>query len=228
MKVRIRPSANLMRWFTPGLHVKRWLLLLFVAVVMISLAAGYLLRDLYSASIEFPPWVQDATLQFLPRSDPRPVLRARRRRAHRARLLQAEPVDPGAIPPRARQHGSRPCRAALQVPLACQGSPAGRDRWRHRALRAAQRREEVHRQHRGDRHRRRRRWFERTPARGISRPPTRRHPAVPDRARRDRATDDRAVPVPVRRRGCTLRALLRESLHHRDGGDHRRFRARHP
>ena len=67
MKVRIRPSANLMRWFTPGLHVKRWLLLLFVAVVMISLAAGYLLRDLYSASIEFPPWVQDATLQFLPR-----------------------------------------------------------------------------------------------------------------------------------------------------------------
>ena len=49
MKVRIRPSANLMRWFTPGLHVKRWLLLLFVAIVMISLAAGYLLRDLYSA-----------------------------------------------------------------------------------------------------------------------------------------------------------------------------------
>jgi len=67
MKVRIRPSANLMRWFTPGLHVKRWLLLLFVAVVMISLAAGYLLRDLYSASIVFPSWVQDATLQFLPR-----------------------------------------------------------------------------------------------------------------------------------------------------------------
>ena len=49
MKVRIRPSANLMRWFTPGLHVKRWLLLLFLAIVMISLAAGYILRDLYSA-----------------------------------------------------------------------------------------------------------------------------------------------------------------------------------
>ena len=40
MKVRIRPSANMMRWFTPGLHVKRWLLLLFVAIVMISLAVG--------------------------------------------------------------------------------------------------------------------------------------------------------------------------------------------
>ena len=49
MKVRIRPSTNLMRWFTPGLHVKRWLLLLFVAIVMIGLAAAYFLRDLYSA-----------------------------------------------------------------------------------------------------------------------------------------------------------------------------------
>ena len=67
MKVRIRPSANLMRWFTPGLHVKRWLLLLFLAIVMISLAAGYILRDLYSASITFPSWVGDLTLQFLPR-----------------------------------------------------------------------------------------------------------------------------------------------------------------
>src|SRR5580704_933617 len=67
MKVRIRPSANLMRWFTPGLHVKRWLLLLFVAIVMISLAVGYLLRDLYSASFVFPSFVGDLTLQFLPR-----------------------------------------------------------------------------------------------------------------------------------------------------------------
>src|SRR5579863_156771 len=67
MKVRIRPSANMMRWFTPGLHVKRWLLLLFAAVVMISLAAGYILRDIYSTSGGFPSWVGEATLQFLPR-----------------------------------------------------------------------------------------------------------------------------------------------------------------
>jgi hypothetical protein len=67
MKARFRPSANLMRWFTPGLHVKRWLLLLFFAIVMISLAAGYILRDLYSAPFVFPSWVGDVTLQFLPR-----------------------------------------------------------------------------------------------------------------------------------------------------------------
>src|ERR1700693_5410990 len=67
MKARFRPSENLMRWFTPGLHVKRWLILLFVAIVMISLAVGYLLRDLYSARIAFPAYVGDLTLQFLPR-----------------------------------------------------------------------------------------------------------------------------------------------------------------
>src|SRR5580693_6747767 len=67
MKVRIRPSTNLMRWFTPGLHVKRWLLLLFFAIVMISLAAAYLLRDLYSTPFYFPAWVGTLTLQFLPR-----------------------------------------------------------------------------------------------------------------------------------------------------------------
>src|ERR1700680_2157822 len=67
MRTRFRPSVNLMRWFTPGLHVKRWLGLLFFAIVMISLAAGYILRDLYSAQITFPSWVGDVTLQFLPR-----------------------------------------------------------------------------------------------------------------------------------------------------------------
>src|ERR1700680_2821323 len=67
MRTRFRPSVNLMRWFTPGLHVKRWLGLLFFAIVMISLAAGYILRDLYSAHITFPSWGGDVTLHFLPR-----------------------------------------------------------------------------------------------------------------------------------------------------------------
>jgi len=67
VKTRVRPSQNLRLWFTPGLHVKRWLLLLFAAVVMISLAVGYILRDVYSANVRFPDWVGYATLQFLPR-----------------------------------------------------------------------------------------------------------------------------------------------------------------
>ena len=35
-----------MRWFIPGLYIKRWLLLLFASIVMISLAVGYVLRDI--------------------------------------------------------------------------------------------------------------------------------------------------------------------------------------
>ncbi|HEX4580274.1 MAG TPA: gluconeogenesis factor YvcK family protein [Candidatus Dormibacteraeota bacterium] len=66
MKV-FRPSPSLMRWFTPGLHIKRWLLLLFASIVMISLAVGYVLRDIYSSGVGFPSWVQTITLQFLPR-----------------------------------------------------------------------------------------------------------------------------------------------------------------
>ena len=57
-----------MRWFTPGLYIKRWLLLLFVSIVMISLAVGYVLRDIYSSSFRFPAVVQQITLQFLPRA----------------------------------------------------------------------------------------------------------------------------------------------------------------
>jgi len=71
VRARLRPNATLIRWFTPGLHVKRWLLLLFASIVLISLAVGYVLRDVYSADVRFPAWVQLATLQFLPR-----VLRA--------------------------------------------------------------------------------------------------------------------------------------------------------
>ena len=67
MKV-FRPSPSLMRWLAPGLYIKRWLLLLFVSIVMISLAVGYVLRDLYSSNVRFPPFVQTLTLQFLPRA----------------------------------------------------------------------------------------------------------------------------------------------------------------
>src|SRR5205807_4671937 len=45
-----------------------WLLLLFAAIVMISLAVGYLLRDFYSGGFRFPEWVGNVSLQFLPRS----------------------------------------------------------------------------------------------------------------------------------------------------------------
>lgn len=66
MKAKFRPSQSLVLWFTPGLHVKRWLLLLFASIVILSLGFGYVLRDLYRSDVRFPEWVQLATLQFLP------------------------------------------------------------------------------------------------------------------------------------------------------------------
>ena len=68
MKAWFRPGETLTRLLTPGLHVKRWLLLLMVGIVMVALAIGYALRDIYYANVRFPWWVSDLTLQFLPRS----------------------------------------------------------------------------------------------------------------------------------------------------------------
>ncbi|MBV8529380.1 MAG: hypothetical protein JOZ75_13800, partial [Candidatus Dormibacteraeota bacterium] len=64
MKAKFRPSQSLVLWFTPGLHVKRWLLLLFASIVILSLGFGYVLRDVYRSDVRFPEWVQLATLQF--------------------------------------------------------------------------------------------------------------------------------------------------------------------
>lgn len=62
----LRPSPALRRWFTPGLNIKRWLLLLGLSIVMISLAIGYALTETYR-TYRFPAWVSNATLQFLPK-----------------------------------------------------------------------------------------------------------------------------------------------------------------
>jgi uncharacterized cofD-like protein len=59
-------NPRVVRWFTPGLHVKRWLVLLTVGLVIISLGIGYLLRDFYQYG-KFPQFVGPLTLQFIPR-----------------------------------------------------------------------------------------------------------------------------------------------------------------
>jgi uncharacterized cofD-like protein len=59
-------NPRVVRWFTPGLHVKRWLVLLTVGLVIISLGIGYLLRDFYQYG-RFPQFVGPLTLQFVPR-----------------------------------------------------------------------------------------------------------------------------------------------------------------
>ncbi len=53
-------------WLAPGLHIKRWLVILIIGVTLISLGLAYLLRWVYVAGT-YPRFVQVLTLQFLPR-----------------------------------------------------------------------------------------------------------------------------------------------------------------
>lgn len=56
----------LSKWLYPGMHVKRWLLLLCLSVVMLGLGLAYFLAHLYRIE-RFPEFVWYITLQFLPR-----------------------------------------------------------------------------------------------------------------------------------------------------------------
>ncbi|MBI2323200.1 MAG: YvcK family protein [Chloroflexi bacterium] len=56
----------MIKWLYPGMHVKRWLLLLMFGIVVIGLGIDYVLRELYD-SVTFPDFVYYVTLQFLPR-----------------------------------------------------------------------------------------------------------------------------------------------------------------
>src|SRR5260370_10289561 len=59
-------KPRVVRWFPPGLHVKRWLGLLILGMVIISLGIGYALRNFYSSGFRFPGVTFYLTLQFIP------------------------------------------------------------------------------------------------------------------------------------------------------------------
>ncbi len=61
---RLRLTPGLVRWFTPGMHVKRWLLLLMGSIVLISLGVSYALRNFYERG-RFPSEAYWITLQFI-------------------------------------------------------------------------------------------------------------------------------------------------------------------
>lgn len=57
---------NFLKWFYPGMHVKRWLLLLLVGITIISLGIAYVMVEFYRNQ-PFPEYVSYLTLQFVPR-----------------------------------------------------------------------------------------------------------------------------------------------------------------
>lgn len=54
------------KWFVPGIKVKRWLVVLFLGILLLALGVAYLLVQLYRTG-EYPAWMRDVTLQFIPR-----------------------------------------------------------------------------------------------------------------------------------------------------------------
>jgi len=66
--MRFRPRfGSSLKWLIPGMGVKRWLLLLFAGITIVSLGVGYLLVDLYR-TWTFPSIAYYLTLQFIPRA----------------------------------------------------------------------------------------------------------------------------------------------------------------
>jgi len=65
VKFRLRYGSTL-KWLLPGMQVKRWLLLLFGGITILSLGAGYILVEIYR-TWTFPPIFYYLTLQFIPR-----------------------------------------------------------------------------------------------------------------------------------------------------------------
>jgi phosphomannomutase/phosphoglucomutase len=58
-------GSRLLRFLLPGWHIKRWLVALFLGILLLSLGFAYVLVHLYRTA-PFPSWVYYLTLQFIP------------------------------------------------------------------------------------------------------------------------------------------------------------------
>src|SRR5205807_3194238 len=67
MRPMLRTPQRWLRWLTPGLYVKRWLLLLTLSILILDLGAAYFLKTVYEET-RLPPEFFYVTLQFWPRS----------------------------------------------------------------------------------------------------------------------------------------------------------------
>jgi uncharacterized cofD-like protein len=65
MATRLQSTARWLRWLTPGLQIKRWLLLLMFAELVLVLGVAYALKEIYQAAT-LPSEFYYITLQFLP------------------------------------------------------------------------------------------------------------------------------------------------------------------
>src|SRR5206468_2142992 len=65
MARRLPSTASWLRWLTPGLQIKRWLLLLMISELVLVLGVAYALKEIYQTA-HLPSGFYYLTLQFLP------------------------------------------------------------------------------------------------------------------------------------------------------------------
>ncbi|HXS23823.1 MAG TPA: gluconeogenesis factor YvcK family protein, partial [Gemmatimonadales bacterium] len=65
MASRLASTTRWLRWLTPGLQIKRWLLLLMVSELVLVLGVAYALKEIYQTA-HLPSSFYWITLQFLP------------------------------------------------------------------------------------------------------------------------------------------------------------------
>src|SRR2546425_6269742 len=65
MATRLQSTTRWLRWLTPGLQIKRWLLLLMLAELVLVLGVAYALKEI-SQTATLPHGFYYITLQFLP------------------------------------------------------------------------------------------------------------------------------------------------------------------
>ncbi len=65
MATRLQSTTRWLRWLTPGLQIKRWLLLLMLSELVLVLGVGYALKEIYR-SLTLPREFYYITLQFWP------------------------------------------------------------------------------------------------------------------------------------------------------------------
>ncbi len=61
------PRLDFLKWFYPGMHIKRWLALMVIGVAVMTFGLAYILREAYISGFTFPGFMYYVTLQFIPR-----------------------------------------------------------------------------------------------------------------------------------------------------------------
>ena len=58
---------DFLKWFYPGMHIKRWLALTIIGVAIMTFGLSYIVREAYLTGFTLPGFMYYLTLQFIPR-----------------------------------------------------------------------------------------------------------------------------------------------------------------